>query len=310
VSIASAVRSPYRFFEVRLARARSLSPTFVRVTFAGHQLAAFADCGTDQRIKIAVPLPGTGIAQLPMTGTSWYDDWRALPDQQRNPLRTYTVSAVRQDRAEIDVDVVRHVGGLASSWLTEAATGAETAILGPNARHPGPYGGQIWNPPTGAGRVLLIGDETAVPAVANICAEMSRDTVGEVLLEVPQPADFLELDPPPGVMVTWLARGTADYGNRLLDAVGETARRVFPGPASPPATISDRASDSESGSEPDIVWEVPEEGPGAASSPYAWVAGEAGVVRRLRRLLVSEHGATRRELAVMGYWRRGQSEGA
>jgi NADPH-dependent ferric siderophore reductase len=38
---------------------------------------------------------------------------------------------------------------------------------------------------------------------------------------------------------------------------------------------------------------------------YAWIAGEAGVVTSLRRLLVGELEMDRRQVAFMGYWRRG-----
>ncbi|MGH3306530.1 MAG: SIP domain-containing protein, partial [Nocardioides sp.] len=46
----------------------------------------------------------------------------------------------------------------------------------------------------------------------------------------------------------------------------------------------------------------------AAPSPrglYAWIAGESGVVTALRRHLVKDLGMDRRQVAFMGYWRRG-----
>ncbi|MFF0725834.1 siderophore-interacting protein [Streptomyces sp. NPDC004134] len=45
-----------------------------------------------------------------------------------------------------------------------------------------------------------------------------------------------------------------------------------------------------------------------AGRPYAWLAGEAGMVRELRRLLVRERKFDRRAVAFTGYWRRGASE--
>jgi NADPH-dependent ferric siderophore reductase len=44
---------------------------------------------------------------------------------------------------------------------------------------------------------------------------------------------------------------------------------------------------------------------GQHSDLYAWIAGEAGVVTALRRHVVREVGMDRREVAFMGYWRRG-----
>ncbi len=74
-------------------RGTSAQPSFVRVTFTGPDLDRFADNGYDQRIKLALPLPGQAGVLLPQ-GPDWYARWRALPDHQRNPIRTYTVRAV------------------------------------------------------------------------------------------------------------------------------------------------------------------------------------------------------------------------
>jgi NADPH-dependent ferric siderophore reductase len=58
--------------------------------------------------------------------------------------------------------------------------------------------------------------------------------------------------------------------------------------------------------EPDdeLLWEVPE----AGAEAYAWLAGEAGVIRTLRRHLVGDLGGDRKAVAFMGYWRLGHAE--
>ena len=63
-----------------------------------------------------------------------------------------------------------------------------------------------------------------------------------------------------------------------------------------------------SGRGPEVLWEVPEATGASESGFYAWLAGEAGVIRHLRRHLVAERGVDRRAVAFMGYWRRGRSE--
>jgi NADPH-dependent ferric siderophore reductase len=106
----------WRFFRVLVARSQRLSPSFLRVTFAGPDLDRFADTGYDQRIKLVLPLPDCGLGHLP-TGPDWHAQWRGLPDERRNPIRTYTVRAVRRHLAEVDVDVVLHGdAGPASRW--------------------------------------------------------------------------------------------------------------------------------------------------------------------------------------------------
>ncbi|MGW4296403.1 SIP domain-containing protein, partial [Micromonospora chersina] len=44
------------------------------------------------------------------------------------------------------------------------------------------------------------------------------------------------------------------------------------------------------------------------AAPYAWIAGEAGMVKAVRRHLVGERGLDRRRVTFAGYWRRGASE--
>ena len=55
------------------------------------------------------------------------------------------------------------------------------------------------------------------------------------------------------------------------------------------------------------LWDVPE-GVSLDGECYAWIAGEAGLVKALRRFLVSDAGLDRRRIAFMGYWRQGRAE--
>ena len=70
----------------------------------------------------------------------------------------------------------------------------------------------------------------------------------------------------------------------------------------------------------EILWDVPAaltqaaQGSSTATEKdarpfYAWIAGEAGPVKRLRRYLVQEVGVDRKQIAFMGYWRQGRAEG-
>src|SRR3712207_8466760 len=137
----AAATRPFRAFDVRVRRVVRLSPSFVRVTFTGDTLGRFADNGFDQRIKLFFPLPGRGPVRLPDTD-DWYEQWRALPDDDRPSIRTYTVRAVRRAVREIDVDMVLHGdGGPASRWVAEARPGSELVVLGPDADFDGSHGG-------------------------------------------------------------------------------------------------------------------------------------------------------------------------
>ncbi|MGW4425097.1 siderophore-interacting protein [Streptosporangium sp. NPDC004631] len=297
---------PFRIFHVRVSGLRRLSPTFMRVTFNGDDLDLFADNGLDQRIKIILPLPGHGLTSLP-TGPDWYARWRELPDELRNSVRTYTARAVRPGLREVDVDIVMHElhddAGPAARWACDARPGDEVALFGPDARHDGEHGGVEFRLPSESGPVLLAGDETAVPAITAILERIPRHCSGEALLEVPHEADILDIDAPSGLVVTWLPRDGSGHGSRLVPAVRAAADRLLPSPFSP-RHVTDVDVDVEE------LWEVPEEEKGArAGGPvYAWLAGEAAVIRTLRRHLVAERGLDRRSVAFMGYWRMGRSE--
>jgi NADPH-dependent ferric siderophore reductase len=289
----------YRPFAAQVTRAERLSPTFLRVTFTGPSFHDLAPNGRDQRIKVLLPTPDRGLGDCPR-GDDWYAGWRALPEAQRNPMRAYTVRAARPQRREIDVDFVLHgATGPASAWAQRAAVGDQVVLIGPNARFAGPTGGFEWRPPLGAPRLLLAGDETAVPAVCAIVETLAPGCTARVFLEVPEAGDVLPLAVPSGVAVTWLPRRPtgASRGTLLADAVIAAARELAD--VRPSAAPSEPADDAGG-----VLWDVPADA--CAAEPYAWLAGEAGVVTGLRRDLI-RLGVDRRSVAFMGYWRAGRS---
>jgi NADPH-dependent ferric siderophore reductase len=290
---------PFRMFHVRVGRLERLSPSFLRVTFTADDLCHFADNGFDQRIKLILPIPEHGLTQLP-AGPDWFAQWRRLDDDKRNPIRTYTARRVRAEAREVDVDVVMHPdGGPVARWAENVQPGDVAVLLGPDARHEGWHGGLEFRPPAGSRTVLIAGDETAVPAICSVLERLPAGVEGEVLMEVPCEEDFLRVETACSVKVGWLARNGAERGGLLVPAVRAAADRLLP-PLPQPDTFDDVDVDAEE------LWEVPQEE--TADSLYAWLAGEAAVIRTLRRHLVAERGMDRRAVAFMGYWRHGRSE--
>lgn len=307
VSTAAPPVAPWRFFSAEVAELRRLSPSFLRVTFTGADLDTFADPGYDQRIKLVFPLPVHEFRHLP-DGTDWYTRWRALPTGLRNPFRTYTVRAVRRHLREVDVDIVLHGSGgtygehgPAARWAMAARPGDRVEIMGPDDGYHGDHGGREFQPALATRTLLLAGDETAVPAIAAIVERLPAQSRGEVVLEVPEPGDVLDLPAPPMVTVTWLPRSGAPHGSLLIPAVRAAAERLIPVAPLVPARAP------EDGTDPDEeLWEVPVGLSGGGH--YAWLAGESGVIRALRRHLVSERGLDRESVAFMGYWRLGRAD--
>ena len=306
---------PWRLYDVTVARVERLSPTFLRVTFVGDDLDDFASGGLDQRIKLVLPAAEGGYGHL-VRGGDWYTAWRALPEEHRCVLRTYTVRSVRGGipglPAEVDVDFALHgETGPAARWALAARPGDQVVVMGPNGRHGGPYGGIEFTPGAGADTFLVVGDETATPAVSAILEHLATRAAdghavkGEVLLEVPCADDVLDLVVPTGVTLTWVVRDGAPHGERLVPLVQAASARILDGcrgGEEPPEVDIDG----------ELLWEVPVDDAGSPLAPtaplYAWLAGEASVIRTLRRHLVRDCGIDRKAVAFMGYWRLGRAE--
>lgn len=289
---------------VEVRATERLSPSYVRVELGAPELAEFGVDGPlyDQRIKLLFP----GAAGLPTLGAdTWWADWCALPEESRGHIRTYTIREVlgSGEDTRLVVDFVLHPGahGPGSGWAADAAVGDRIMVLCP--RRGAAFGG-IEFVPGDADRLLLAGDETAVPAMAAILGQLPEDAQGAAFLEVPVGGDVQPLPGPPGVHVNWLPRAGAPLGARLSAAVLSHL-----GGRSAAPTVSDEEVD------PDL-WETPSyssSGEQAAEVPgvcerdglYAWIAGESKVVTGLRRALVSDLGLNRSQVAFMGYWREG-----
>ena len=286
-----------------------VSPNFVRVTFGGSDLDEFGTPGDtfDARIKIVFP-PASGILPgIPTDTEDWWGDYLAVPEDERGAMRTYSVRELRVTDAgtEVVVDFVLHLApgltGPASLWASGAQPGDAVLMVGP--RRGREERGGIEYAPGGAASVVLVGDETAAPAIARILEDAPRDTRGIAFIEVPVDADELPIEAPAGVEVHWLPRGSAPHGRRIIPTVLD-----YLGDA-PAGEIAITDLDGEA-----MVWETPvysglgedvADGQVADGERYFWIAGESGVVTTLRRHLVKDLGVDRRQVAFMGYWRHG-----
>lgn len=288
---------------------RRLSPSFVRVELGGDCLAGFGVDGPlrDQRFKLVFPGASGELPDFTGADETWFATWLDIPAEQRGHMRTYTIRDVVGSGADtrLVVDIVLHVGdgehGPGSDWAAAAKPGDRVVTLAPKAGHP--FGGVEFDPGQ-ATDLLLVGDETAVPAVAGILRDLPADARGVAFLEVPVVQDFLpDVVGPEGVAVNWLAREESPLGQRLHAAVAAHLGVPVPG-------VIEVAPDEV---DPDL-WETPSHSSSGEEVPedavphaglYAWIAGESGMVTGLRRHLVKELGVDRRQVCFMGYWRRG-----
>ncbi|WP_405955209.1 siderophore-interacting protein [Streptomyces phaeochromogenes] len=296
----TAVAAPFRFFTLQVTRTRRLSPSLVRVTFTGPDLHAFASNGQDQSLSLFLPLPGQQTPVVPMEyGEGWRQAWIDTPEDVRAVMRSYTLRALRQDAngatTEIDIDFVLHgtepgaatPAGPASRWAADAKSGDRAVLLGPSVADNTAI---RFRPPADADLIVIWADETALPAASAILETLPAGTKARVWLEVPHTGDRVKPTTSADAEITWLVRDEAP-----ADAPGED-RDGAPEAAAPPEATPLALEAIRTAQLP------------SAQAPYAWIAGESGCVKALRRHLVREREIDRRRVTFVGYWRRGLSE--
>ncbi|MEU5343049.1 MULTISPECIES: siderophore-interacting protein [unclassified Streptomyces] len=295
----TAVAAPFRFFTLQVIRTRRLSPSLVRVTFTGPDLRAFASDGRDQSLSLFLPRPGQQVPVMPMEyGDGWRQAWIDTPEDVRAVMRSYTLRALRQDASgattEIDIDFVLHgtepgaatPAGPASRWAADAGAGDRAVLLGPSVADNTAI---RFRPPADADLIVIWADETALPAASAILETLPAGTKARVWLEVPHTGDRVEPTTSADAEITWLVR------DEMRDAI--------PGNTQDEPPNEPQADGTPLALEAIRAAQLP-----SAQAPYAWIAGESGCVKALRRHLVREREIDRRRVTFVGYWRRGLSE--
>ncbi|MGH3307286.1 MAG: siderophore-interacting protein, partial [Nocardioides sp.] len=217
-----------RRYDAQLLRREVISPHLLRLTLAGDGLGAFES---------------TGIP----------DEWVGLIVPGQFQSRYYTVRS--WDGCELVLDVVVHEVGLVTEWATGDCVGDQVRVTEPRGSFAIP-GDAEW--------LLLVGDLTAMPAMARI-AETTLAWPDQIetriWAEVPDDlAGYL----PDGPDVTWLE--PPGHGQSSLAAVVES-----------------------------IDW--------PAGDGYFWMAGESAQMRAIRKHLMRERQLPSAAYDVMGYWR-------
>ncbi|MGW6985375.1 SIP domain-containing protein [Streptomyces sp. NPDC054932] len=262
----SVVTFPIVLRELTVLRVSDVTPGMRRVTLGGPQLHAFDHAGLslpalrtegfDDHVKFFFAEEGREPV-LPRQNVSSLD-W---PSDGRPISKDYTPVRFDPVAGEIDFDFVRHEGGIASSWAQQAAPGQVTWIAGPKMSH---------SHPEGADWLLVIGDETALPAIGRWLAEMSEGTRARVFVEVGEDSHRQELPTRADAEVTWLVRGGVPAGRS--DLLERAVR--------------------------DMEW--------LPGTVFVWAAGEAVTLKGIRRHLSVDRGVAREQTHITGYWRRAE----
>ncbi len=249
----------------------------------------------------------------------------ALPAAPLIPAGASLPAAPGIDSAlpEIDLDFVCHTEvnsdgvecmGPGATWASLAEKGDRVSILAPLAGQP------LWASWSsgGAERIILAVDETAVPAALSILADYAageqKPAEIQLIAEVPHVTDSLTtlwegpyphlpaLSELPNLTVNWCTREDAPRGEALTaglrKALGLGAWN------SKGASITAEPSPDRDG-ETEVVWTLADD-----ENPqiYIFIAGEASVVKTLRRICVQEASIPKNDVSFMGYWRVGRTE--
>ncbi|WP_028649829.1 siderophore-interacting protein [Nocardiopsis sp. CNT312] len=205
-----------------VARIVDVTPNMRRITLTGdelfggtmgggHERPPFRSNGFDDHIKIVVPAEdGT----VPHIGTQEEQRFAWNPEGFAR-TRDYTVRAWDPDTGTLDIDIVRHDHGLASSWALRAQEGDTLHFAGPKTCALRNDEAE-WH--------LLAGDETALPAIGRWLEEAPEGTRGHVIVEVPTAEDRQEIGTAADVDIEWLVRDGAPAGTSTL--LFEAVRRL------------------------------------------------------------------------------------
>ena len=185
------------------------------------------------------------------------NDWSEQGDDRGAAKRTYTPRYLRPECDSMTIDFVLHGEGRATEWACTARAGDVI------------WAGSVtggYDVPPDLDHLVLIGDDTAIPAIGTVVEAIPRDTRTTVIIEIideddeRDPSDLVPCDP------IWLHRGTdvTDVGDQMLNL----ARSIT----------------------------VPR-------SAHWWLAGEREAIRSVRDLLVNTRSVPRDRISVAAYWR-------
>ena len=176
------VRHELKRRELQVVRVAPTSPHFRRITFTSDSLVDFISASFDDHIKLIL-----------------------AADTAEPVMRDYTPRRFDTAARELDIEFALHGDGPAADWAAQAQVGQRVTIGGPRGS---------FIVPTDFDWHLLIGDETALPAVARRLEELPAGTRAIVRMAVANPADRRLLPSAADVDLLWF-----DTDAALLAAV-------------------------------------------------------------------------------------------
>lgn len=239
---------------LEVLRARRITPHMQRIVFGGEDLLGFTSAGPDDHVKLFFP-NAHGELVLPTIGPNGPE---FPPGALPSPMRDYTPRHFDDARLELTIDFVVHGDGPASTWAEQAMPGQRIALGGPRGS---------FLMAEDFDHVVLVGDETALPAIGRRLDELPAHAHAVALIEIAEHADRMPLGSRATFEAVWLERdGVAAAQSDLLEhALRELP--VLPG------------------------------------DTFYWLAAESRRVRAMRRFLAEERGVPKEWIRATGYWK-------
>jgi NADPH-dependent ferric siderophore reductase len=174
-TIIQRIRHPFSARHVQLLARESISPGFVRLTLGGPELSGFVSAGFDDHVKLILPQAGLEKPRLPDM-----IDGRPHFDGERPTMRDYTPLRFDAANNTLLMDFAVHGTGPAAQWAQSAPIGQWLGLAGPRGSLLIPADLQ-WH--------MLLGDETAMPAIERRLAELPAGTRAVVRVQIADRAD-------------------------------------------------------------------------------------------------------------------------
>jgi len=253
------IRHTVVFRTLEVKRSQLLTPHMQRIVFGGEDLRGFVSAAPDDHVKLFFPNRNGDIV-TPVMGPNGpeYPDGRDY-----SPMRDYTPRLYDEKLNELTIDFVLHGDGPASTWAAQASAGQQIAAGGPRGS---------FLIADDFDTYVLVGDETALPAISRWLEEMPDSARVEVLLEIPNADDRQSLRSRAQLNITWLERNDtpADQSDLLERALLNLAT--------------------------------------PAGDTFYWIATESSRARTMRLWLSEERDVAKDWLKAKGYWKSGANE--
>lgn len=204
--ISRRIRHDLRFRMLQVKRVVWLRPHMLRITLAGEELDGFTSPVHDDHVKLFFPAPGQERPLLPVVTP---EGGIAFP-AGRSEARDYTPRRHDAAAGELDIDFALHEAGPATAWALRAKPGDWLGVGGPRGSFVLERGFDWY---------LLVGDDTALPAIGRRLEELPAGSRAIVIAEVEDAAEEQDFASAASVELHWVHRAAGASLKTVLEAL-------------------------------------------------------------------------------------------